>query len=57
MSETDIFTRIVKIEHELFQSIRNGHKATIGDQYHDMRIEVSLLRCMYFGKNSHYCKK
>lgn len=57
MSERDIIKRIVEIEYELFLSVRNGHKATVGDQYHNKRVEVSLLRCMYFGSQSPYCKK
>lgn len=57
MSENDMLKRIVEIEYELFLSIRNGHKATVGDQYHDKRVEVALLRCMYFGIDSKYCKK
>ncbi len=57
MSERDILKRIVEIEYKLFQSIREGHKACVGDQYHDLRIEVGLLRCMYFGLESKFCKK
>lgn len=56
MSERDIIKRIVEIEYELFLSIRNGHKATVGDKYHNMRVEASLLRCMYYGSQSTYCK-
>jgi hypothetical protein len=57
MSENDILKRITEIEYELFLSIRNGHRAAVGDQYHDIRVEVTLLRCMYYGQNSKYCKK
>jgi hypothetical protein len=57
MSERDIIKRIVEIEYELFLSIRNGHRACVGDQYHDLRIEAALLRCMYFGQDSNFCKK
>jgi hypothetical protein len=57
MSERDIIKKIVEIEYELFLSVRNGHKATVGDQYHNKRVEVSLLRCMYYGSQSTYCKK
>jgi len=57
MSENDIIKRIVEIEYELFLSIRNGHKATVGDQYHDKRVEAALLRCLLYGEDSKYCKK
>lgn len=57
MSERDIIKRIVDIEYKLFLSVRNGHRACVGDQYHDLRIEVALLRCMYYGNQSPYCKK
>lgn len=57
MSEMDLLKRIVQIEYKLFQSIRNGHKAHDGDKFHNLRVEVKLLRCLYFGKESSFCKK
>jgi len=57
MSKNDMIKRIVEIEYELFLSVRNGHKATVGDQYHDKRVEAALLRCMIYGEDSKYCGK
>ena len=57
MSEQDVLKRIVDIEYKLFQTIRDGHKPCVGDQYHDLRVEVSLLRCLYYGLESNFCKK
>jgi hypothetical protein len=57
MTEQEIIKRIVEIEYELFKSIRKGHRACVGDQYHNLRVEVALLRCMYFGSDSKFCKK
>ena len=57
MNEMELLKRILQIEFELFKSIRNGHKACDGDKYHDMRIEVKLLRCLHFVKESSFCKK
>lgn len=57
MSEQDVLKRIVDIEYKLFQTIRDGHKPCGGDQYHDLRVEVSLLRCLYYGIESNFCKK
>ena len=57
MSEQDVLRRILDIEYKLFQTIREGHRPKVGDQYHDLRIEVSLLRCMYYGLESNFCKK
>lgn len=57
MSEMDLMKRIVQIEYKLFRSIRDGHKAHDGDKFHNLRVEVKLLRCLYFGKESSFCKK
>jgi hypothetical protein len=57
MSEQDVLKRIVDIEYKLFRTIQEGHRPCVGDQYHDLRVEVSLLRCMYYGLDSNFCKK
>lgn len=38
-------------------SINKGHRPSIGDQYNDLRVEVNILRCLYFGNDSKFCKK
>ena len=53
----EIEKKITDIEYELFISIRQGHRPSIGDQYHNLRVEVNILRCMYFGYDSKFCKK
>ena len=57
MSEMDLMKKIVQIEYELFRSIIDGHKANDVDKFHNLRVEVKLLRCLYFGKESSFCKK
>jgi hypothetical protein len=57
MTLTEIEKRITDIEYELFKSVREGHRPHIGDQYNDLRVEVNILRCMYFGYDSKFCNK
>jgi len=57
MKLNEIQKKITDIEYELFMSIRQGHRPSIGDQYHNLRVEVNILRCMYFGYDSEFCKK
>ena len=52
----DISSRIVEIEWELTQAVRNGHKASDKDEYSHLRMEVDMLRCIYFGLDSPHCK-
>jgi hypothetical protein len=56
MNEVDIIKRIVEIEYELTLAVRNGHKASDTDKYSKKRNEVDMLRCLYFGLSSTYCK-
>lgn len=57
MTLNEIQKRIIDIEYELFMSINKGHRPSIGDQYNDLRVEVNILRCLYFGNDSKFCKK
>jgi hypothetical protein len=57
MTLNEIQKRITDIEYELFKSVREGHRPHIGDQYNDLRVEVNILRCMYFGYDSKFCNK
>ena len=56
MNEVEMMKRIVEIELELTMAARNGHKASITDKYSQKRVELDLLRCLYFGKDSQHCK-
>ena len=57
MDENQILKRIVECEYAMFLSIRNGHKPFIGDEYQFMRTEVNVLRCLYYGEDSKFCRK
>ena len=48
--------RIVEIEFEIFQAIRNGHRPHENDQFKEKRKEVEFLRCLYYGLESKFCK-
>ena len=57
MDENQILKRIVECEYAMFLAIRNGHKPFIGDEYQFMRTEVNVLRCLYYGEDSKFCRK
>lgn len=48
--------RIVEIEYEMFLAVRNGHKPSGSDHFKEKREELKILRCMYFGLESKFCK-
>ena len=53
---TQIMSRIISLESEITSSIINGHKPSENDIFKEKRNEIILLRCMYFGYKSKYCK-
>jgi hypothetical protein len=56
MTKNEISKRIVEIEMIIQNAIWKGHRCSLSDEYQPLRIEQNILRCMYFGKNSPYCK-
>ena len=56
MTEKDISKRITEGELELTMAVRNGHKPYIGDKFQPLRTEIQILRCIYFGYDSKFCK-
>ena len=50
-------SRIVEIEMIIMKAVWKGHKCAVNDEFHHLRIERDLLRCMYFGESSGFCKK
>jgi len=48
--------RIVDGEWFLTKKVMEGHKPYHGDQYEHIRTEVDILRCLYFGNDSPFCK-
>jgi hypothetical protein len=57
MTKIEMSSRIAEIEMIIQNAIWKGHKCAVNDEYHHLRIERDLLRCMYFGKDSKFCGK
>jgi len=55
MTRSEISTKIVKNEMIMMKARNNGHKPNDGDKFQPLRIENEILRCMYFGEDSHHC--
>ena len=51
-----IMSRIIQLESENTKLIFEGHKPRGDDFFEPKRQELKLLRCLYFGYNSKYCK-
>jgi len=51
-----ISSRIIELDFETTEAIISGHKPTQDDQYRSHREELELLRCLYFGYKSKFCK-
>ena len=48
---------IVKNELTIMRAIKEGHRPHTGDEFQPLRIEIELLRCMYFGEDSPHCRR
>jgi hypothetical protein len=51
-----ITSRIISLELEITSAIINGHKPSENDIFKDKRTEIDMLRCIFFGYESKFCK-
>lgn len=54
--KTQIMSRIIELESENTKLIFEGHKSRVDDSFEPKRQELLLLRCLYFGYKSNFCK-
>lgn len=54
--KTQIMSRIIELELENIDMISKGHKPSRDDVFEPKRQEIELLRCLYFGYKSNFCK-
>ena len=57
MQQKEMTGRIVEIEMIIQKAVWEGHRCSINDKYQPLRIERDILRCIYFGSESNFCKK
>ena len=55
--KNQIMSKIIELELELTRAIINGHRCTADDIFKGHREELLILRCLYYGKESIFCKK
>lgn len=51
-----VMSRIINLEYEMTHAIIQGHQSSADDKFKNHREELNLLRCLYFGYKSNYCK-
>ncbi len=56
MEKGEILSEISKIELKMVSTIKGGHKPSDNDKFKEDRMRLVLLRCLYFGEDSKYCK-
>jgi len=57
MTKNEMSSIIVKNELTIMKAINEGHRPHTGDEFQPLRIEIELLRCMYFGEDSPFCRR
>ena len=55
-TKIQILSRIIELERENTDLIFKGHKPSEDDFFNDKRIELTTLRCIYFGYDTKFCK-
>jgi hypothetical protein len=50
-----IASRIIELDLEITRSVINGHKPSEDDEFKEVRQELNLLRCLYFGYRTKFC--
>jgi len=50
-----IASRIIELDLEITRSVINGHKPSENDEFKEIRQELNLLRCLYFGYRTKFC--
>jgi hypothetical protein len=50
-----ISSRIIELDLEITRSVINGHKPSEDDEFKEVRQELNLLRCLYFGYRTKFC--
>jgi hypothetical protein len=48
IKKEEIISKILKMELEITSAVLSGHKATDGDEFHEKRIELKVLRKLLF---------
>jgi len=57
MTQREISKRIVQNEMTIQKAIWDGHKPCESDKFQPLRVETEILRCLYFGENSEFCRR
>jgi len=52
-----MMSKIIKNETIIRKALSEGHKPHTSDEFQPLRIEIELLRCMYFGEDSPHCRR
>jgi len=53
---TLVMSRIISLDLEITSAIINGHKPNGDDIFKEKREELDVLRCVFFGDDSKYCR-
>jgi len=57
MTKNEMSSRIVRNEITIINAITKGHKPSESDEYQPLRIETEILRCLYYGEDSPFCRR
>jgi len=57
MDKNKISSKIVNNEMLMRDAITKGIMPSDNDEFQPLRVENEILRCLYFGEDSPYCKR
>lgn len=56
MEKAEMLSEISETASKLINAIKEGHIPSDDDKFKEDRKRLILLRCLYFGEDSKYCK-
>lgn len=57
MDRNKISSKIVNNEMLMRAAMTKGHMPSDNDKFQPLRVENEILRCLYFGEDSPFCKR
>lgn len=57
LTKQEMSAKIIRNELALRKAITEGKRPHTGDELQPLRIENEILRCMYYGEDSPYCRR
>jgi hypothetical protein len=56
MDRNDMLSEILEVEYKITHEVKEGYTPHTNDKFETDRERIALLRCLYFGEDSKFCR-